>query len=60
MTTVTQMKCACPDCLCIVSLDGAIMVNGKPYCSQACATGHSDGQSGCRHTGCTCGGVKAS
>lgn len=50
---VTQMKCACPDCLCIVSLDKAVMLNGKPYCSQACADGHPS-QEGCGHSGCGC------
>lgn len=53
MTTVTQMKCACESCLCIVDLARAIMKEGKPYCSEACASGHSTGQ-GCGHTGCTC------
>jgi len=33
MATVTQMKCACPSCLCIVSVEDAVMVDNKPYCS---------------------------
>ncbi len=53
MTTVTQMKCACPDCLCIVSLSEAVMKEGKAYCGEACAQGHPAG-SGCGHTGCGC------
>ncbi|NMG57555.1 metallothionein [Geitlerinema sp. P-1104] len=53
MTTVTQMKCACDSCLCIVSLESAVMKDDKPYCSQACADGHPDG-AGCGHKGCTC------
>ncbi|MEB3280327.1 MAG: metallothionein [Lyngbya sp.] len=54
MTAVTQMKCACESCLCVVSLEKAIKKDGKPYCSEACANGHPKG-SGCGHTGCTCG-----
>ncbi|WP_293128252.1 metallothionein [Microcoleus sp. bin38.metabat.b11b12b14.051] len=53
MTTVTQMKCACPSCLCVVSLTEAIEKSGKSYCSTACADGHPSG-SGCGHTGCEC------
>ncbi|ERT05566.1 prokaryotic metallothionein family protein [Lyngbya aestuarii BL J] len=54
MSAVTQMKCACESCLCVVSLENAIKKDGKPYCSEACANGHPSG-SGCGHTGCTCG-----
>lgn len=32
MTTVTQMKCACDSCLCVVSVDEAVVKNGKYYC----------------------------
>ncbi|MGB3517813.1 MAG: metallothionein [Elainellaceae cyanobacterium] len=53
MTTVTQMKCACESCLCVVDLSSAIQKDGKPYCSEACANGHPSG-SGCGHTGCEC------
>jgi len=53
MATVTQMKCACPSCLCIVSVEDAVMVDNKPYCSDACANGHSQGE-GCGHEGCAC------
>lgn len=53
MTTVTQMKCACQSCLCIVSLEDAIKKEDKYYCSEACANGHTDG-SGCGHSGCGC------
>lgn len=53
MTTVTQMKCACESCLCIVSLSSALMKNDKAYCGAACADGHPAGQ-GCGHTGCGC------
>jgi metallothionein len=53
MATVTQMKCACESCLCIVDLSSALQKDGKPYCSEACANGHADG-TGCGHTGCGC------
>ncbi|MEB3181919.1 MAG: metallothionein [Nostocaceae cyanobacterium] len=53
MTTVTQMKCACESCLCIVSLEDAIKKEDKYYCSEACANGHTDG-AGCGHSGCGC------
>ncbi|TVP67852.1 MAG: metallothionein [Leptolyngbya sp. LCM1.Bin17] len=53
MTTVTQMKCACEPCLCIVDTSQAIEKEGHYYCSEACANGHPDG-AGCGHTGCGC------
>lgn len=53
MTAVTQMKCACESCLCVVNLSDAIMKDGQPYCSDACANGHQDG-AGCGHSGCGC------
>ncbi|HIK36427.1 MAG: metallothionein [Geminocystis sp.] len=52
-TTVTQMKCACPSCLCIVDISSAIEKGGQYYCSTACAEGHKDGDS-CGHHGCNC------
>lgn len=52
--TVSQMKCACEPCLCIVTLNqGTIEKDGKYYCSEACAKGHPDGE-GCGHQGCGC------
>ena len=54
MTTVTSMKCACDNCLCIVSLEDAIAKNGKYYCCEACASGHVN-EKGCGHKGCSCG-----
>ncbi|MDX2254272.1 MAG: metallothionein [Pseudanabaenaceae cyanobacterium bins.39] len=48
-------KCACPKCTCTVSLDTAIMADGKPYCSQACADGHPAGSPSCQNSGCGCG-----
>ena len=54
-TTVTQMKCACTSCVCIVSISDAIQKAGKYDCSDACANGHPNG-SGCSHQGCECHG----
>lgn len=48
-------KCACPDCACSATGADAVVKNGKPYCSAACANGHPDG-AGCGHTGCACKG----
>ncbi|WP_310423319.1 metallothionein [Chamaesiphon sp. VAR_48_metabat_135_sub] len=53
MTTATQMKCACNSCLCVVSLESAVLKDGQNYCSGACADGHKNGQV-CGRTGCTC------
>jgi metallothionein len=53
MATVTQMKCACKSCLCVISLADAIMKDDKPYCSDACAKGHVGGE-GCAQTSCGC------
>lgn len=53
MTTVNQMKCACPKCLCIVDTDKSVVKEGKYYCSQGCAEGHQTIQ-GCGHNGCGC------
>lgn len=53
-TQVKQMKCACPSCLCIVSVNEAIEKEGKYFCSSSCADGHASG-SGCGHSGCGCG-----
>jgi metallothionein len=53
MSTVTQMKCACESCLCIVELSSAVKKDGQSYCSEACANGHTEG-TGCGHAGCGC------
>ncbi|MEM1366541.1 MAG: metallothionein [Cyanobacteria bacterium P01_H01_bin.15] len=53
MISVTQMKCACPSCVCIVDVASAIKKDGKNYCSDACSAGHPSG-SGCGHEGCGC------
>jgi hypothetical protein len=53
VTTITQMKCACPSCLCIVNISDAVAKDGKYFCSDTCATGHAEGI-GCSHHGCEC------
>lgn len=53
MTTVTQMKCACDSCLCVVTLSEAVAKNDQYYCCDACANGHLTG-AGCGHKGCNC------
>ena len=55
MVEVTQQKCACADCVCIVNINDAIKKDDRNYCSQACAEGHSSGV-GCDHAGCACHG----
>ena len=56
MTTATQVKCACEPCSCIADISTAVQKDGKYYCGEACANGHSDGSSGCGHPGCNCYG----
>ncbi|MDY6936830.1 MAG: metallothionein [Cyanobacteriota bacterium] len=53
MTTATQLKCACEPCKCVVSTDLAVMKDGKYYCGEACANGHSSGES-CCEPNCSC------
>lgn len=52
---ITQVKCACADCVCVVPTDKAIVKGGRYYCSDACADGHKTAQ-GCEHVGCSCHG----
>ncbi len=54
MTTVTEIKCACESCVCVVSTNEAVEKDGKSYCGEACANGHTEGK-GCSHQGCSCG-----
>jgi len=55
MTTVTQMKCACEPCLCIVNLEDAVQKDGHYYCTEACANGHPKGSPSCGNSSCGCG-----
>lgn len=52
---VEMAKCACQDCVCVVSLSKAVTRDGKAYCCDECADGHKD-HAGCEHAGCTCHG----
>jgi hypothetical protein len=52
---VEMVKCACPDCVCVVNVSGGIERNGHIYCSEACADHHANG-TGCGHAGCGCHG----
>lgn len=53
MPDITQQKCACDTCVCIVPIDDAVKRDGRNYCSADCADGHPEGP-GCGHAGCTC------
>lgn len=53
--TVESVKCACPDCVCVVSVSKGIEKDGRIYCDEACATHHKGG-AGCHHAGCACHG----
>ena len=53
MATVTSMKCACENCLCVVSLEDAVKKDDKYYCCEACANGHANNK-GCEQSGCGC------
>jgi hypothetical protein len=57
MTEVKTVACECPNnCVCVVSVEEAIVVDGKYYCSSACAEGHKDGSKGCGcANNCPCG-----
>ena len=54
-TTISQVKCACSDCVCVVGVEQGVRHEGRVYCSDACAGHHKDG-AGCQHAGCTCHG----
>jgi hypothetical protein len=53
MVNVSQMRCACPSCLCIVNPGDAVEQAGLYYCSDACAGGKGAHHS-CGHKGCPC------
>jgi len=53
--TVDMVKCACADCVCIVSPDKAVQAEGRTFCSDNCAT-HHEQAAGCDHAGCPCHG----
>ncbi|MDM9383602.1 metallothionein [Chlorogloeopsis sp. ULAP01] len=55
--TVNQVKCACGTCLCVFSIDQAVMKDGKPYCCEACANSHQNGEV-CTQCESVCGCAK--
>lgn len=56
MVAGKTVQCECVNCICVVPIDKAIVVNGKYYCCTACAEEHKDGSKGCGCTqGCNCG-----
>ena len=55
MSHTPTTKCACPDCKCDIRSGHDVLKNGKHYCSEACATGHKNGQ-GCCNNSCQCHG----
>ena len=52
---VDMVKCACADCVCIVSVGKAVTRDGRSYCCDDCANGHTDHR-GYEHAGCPCHG----
>ena len=56
MSVIVEMvKCACADCVCIVSAGKAVEAEGRSFCSDSCAGHHAD-RDGCEHAGCACHG----
>jgi hypothetical protein len=54
-TSKDATACACPDCQCEVTEGHHVSRNGKEYCSEACADGHTSG-AGCCKNSCQCHG----
>jgi len=52
---VEMVKCACADCVCVVSTSNAVDADGRKFCGDPCAQHHASG-TGCDHAGCTCHG----
>lgn len=50
-----MVKCACADCVCVISMNNAVEADGREFCGDACAMHHAAGK-GCDHAGCTCHG----
>jgi len=56
MNTQTESTtCACSDCECKVEEGHRVVSDGKEFCSDACATGHANGE-GCCDGHCHCHG----
>ncbi|QXI26325.1 metallothionein [Pseudomonas vanderleydeniana] len=52
-TLASTSQCACPPCICPVEPHQAVEIDGKLYCSPACARHHADGQA-CSAPHCNC------
>lgn len=50
---MSEQHCACPGCTCEVD-SNAVTRDGKAYCCEACASGHSAGKPCCSGE-CHCG-----
>jgi len=55
MSEVDFVKCACPNCVCVIAPAKAVEHDGSLYCCDGCARGHAAG-AGCAHAGCGCQG----
>ena len=53
--TVTHVKCACADCICVIDPAQGVQSEGRIYCDETCASHHRD-EAGCHHAGCACHG----
>lgn len=53
--TVDMVKCACADCVCVVSTNNAVQADGRAFCGENCAS-HHEAKAGCDHAGCPCHG----
>lgn len=49
---MSAQRCSCNACTCSVDANAALQ-DGKAYCCEACANGHSSGEP-CRMADCTC------
>lgn len=52
---VDMVKCACADCVCVVSTAEAVKADGRMFCGEACSS-HHETNTGCDHAGCVCHG----
>ena len=53
MANSTKLKCDCPTCISTFDVAAAINKNGKVYCSESSANGHTQGQA-CSTPTCHC------
>ncbi|KQM32159.1 metallothionein [Sphingomonas sp. Leaf10] len=52
---VEMVKCACNDCVCVVSTSNGVEAEGRIFCGENCANHHQQ-SAGCDHAGCPCHG----